>query len=561
MKPTLRILLCLTLLPLLLGCTGHRRYAALLDEAEQANRVGRSLPSETQMLEVARHYDRPFHSANNRMRAYYLLGCVYRDRGEAPAALHYYNTATERADTLSKDCDYATLFRVYGQMAEIYEQQFLPQEELKADQNFCWYAYKANDMESYALGYTYMVFPYYMMDDTVQVLNVTQQAYRLYKELGNNRDAARVFPMSIYLLLKQGKYAQAREFMDIFESESGLFDQYGNIEKGREQYYESQGLYYMGIGRVDSAERAYRKIPASTYASERYRGLLSVYKYKKDQDSIAKYAILSGEAILQWESQRQAEAVIQSTAMYDYSRNQRIAEQKEQEAKSARYLNVAFAFLFVIVLLTGYLVYSRARQRQQRREQELRMLKVRYEQALEDYRQECVHHELMLQNYDAARQMNSELVAKLQTAIERTEKELQQKEDYIVACERQLGLTSSAEETINHHLIIKECRNWVAGKSKEQPTITEVEKIPLYYGRFYPHIYEKLTSAQLSPQELLVCVLLLLDFDTYQIVTLLGKSSQSITNSKANANQKLFDKKGAESLLRSLKHLARCNKM
>ena len=29
MKRSFRLLLCLTLLPLLLGCTGHRRYAAL----------------------------------------------------------------------------------------------------------------------------------------------------------------------------------------------------------------------------------------------------------------------------------------------------------------------------------------------------------------------------------------------------------------------------------------------------------------------------------------------------------------------------------------------------
>ena len=54
MKPTLRILLCLTLLPLLLGCTGHRRYATLLDKAEQANRVGRSLTIERTKANVTK---------------------------------------------------------------------------------------------------------------------------------------------------------------------------------------------------------------------------------------------------------------------------------------------------------------------------------------------------------------------------------------------------------------------------------------------------------------------------------------------------------------------------
>ena len=75
-----------------------------------------------------------------------MLGCAYRDMGEAPAAIHYYTIATEKADTAHADsATYATLFRVYGQMAMIYEQQNMPEGELTALSDFCRYAQLARD--------------------------------------------------------------------------------------------------------------------------------------------------------------------------------------------------------------------------------------------------------------------------------------------------------------------------------------------------------------------------------------------------------------------------------
>jgi lipopolysaccharide biosynthesis regulator YciM len=50
------------------------------------------------MLAVADYYDRNG-TANERMEAHYLLGCVYRDLGDAPRALTSYNNAVDCADT------------------------------------------------------------------------------------------------------------------------------------------------------------------------------------------------------------------------------------------------------------------------------------------------------------------------------------------------------------------------------------------------------------------------------------------------------------------------------
>ena len=82
------------------------RYQLLYHKA--MNKAFIPFTSDSIMQEVADYYEH-HGSANNRMLAYYVLGCVYRDMHEAPTALEYYNKATEQADTTANDCDYNTL--------------------------------------------------------------------------------------------------------------------------------------------------------------------------------------------------------------------------------------------------------------------------------------------------------------------------------------------------------------------------------------------------------------------------------------------------------------------
>ena len=73
---------------------------------------------------------------NDRLLAHYLLGRAYHDHGEAPMALQCYQDAIDCADTLSTDCDYPQLARVYGQMAQIFYEQGLYREQLDSDASY-----------------------------------------------------------------------------------------------------------------------------------------------------------------------------------------------------------------------------------------------------------------------------------------------------------------------------------------------------------------------------------------------------------------------------------------
>lgn len=90
MKKRNQILLLCVVVTLLTGCTQNSmQYAKVLDRAEQQNADYDSITNLDSIKLAVEHFD-TYGSANERIRAHYLLGCAYRDMGEAPLALESY---------------------------------------------------------------------------------------------------------------------------------------------------------------------------------------------------------------------------------------------------------------------------------------------------------------------------------------------------------------------------------------------------------------------------------------------------------------------------------------
>ncbi len=98
------------------------RYHLL--QAKAQNKAAIDFTTDSVMKSVAAYYDR-HGTHNDRLLAHYLLGCVYRDLGEAPRAIGCYQDAVDCADTLSSSCDFKTLSCVYAQQAYVYKSQLL----------------------------------------------------------------------------------------------------------------------------------------------------------------------------------------------------------------------------------------------------------------------------------------------------------------------------------------------------------------------------------------------------------------------------------------------------
>ena len=86
------------------------RYRLL--QAEAMNKTYLPLDTLTSMDEVLDYY-LSHGNRDERMRACYLMGSIYRDRGNSPLALQYYRDAIGEADTTETGCDYAQVSRIY----------------------------------------------------------------------------------------------------------------------------------------------------------------------------------------------------------------------------------------------------------------------------------------------------------------------------------------------------------------------------------------------------------------------------------------------------------------
>lgn len=209
------------------------RYDLLYHKA--MNKAYIDFTSDSTMLAVVDYYEH-HGTANDKMLAYYILGCVYRDMHEAPMALEYYNKATEQADTAAQDCDYATLCRVYSQMGVLFSQQYLPYQELFSFEKATHYAYKAHDTLNAIRYYYNKTDAYTYLDNEDSAIIVNTRAAELFRKHGYDRDADIAFGCNYVYYLKRNNINKAKK----------AFEAYNRVNfEGNQNYEDSYAFCFM----------------------------------------------------------------------------------------------------------------------------------------------------------------------------------------------------------------------------------------------------------------------------------------------------------------------------
>jgi len=338
---------------LLTGCGSDKaEMLQLLEQLEQQNRSCQPMLNDSLAESLVTYFDR-HGDANERMRSRYILGRTYYCLGELPRALEMYNEAADCADTTSADCNYKILSRIHAQSAIIFQKQIQPRSQLRKLKLAEYYAWKGRDtlqaIECYAQQgdvYTFLMIP-----DSVVLIK--ENASRLYKEVGHQEWSAMTLGPAINSLIEKGDLGKAKLFINLYEHDSGLFDESGNIEKGREIFYYTKGLYYLRTHQLDSAEQIFRKELKEGKDNNNQiastKGLQMVYEQRKISDSIAKYATLSYELNDSAYSLAEMQNIQKMQASYDYNHIKYKAEKKELEAERA-WLTVALVSVLFITI-------------------------------------------------------------------------------------------------------------------------------------------------------------------------------------------------------------------
>jgi hypothetical protein len=361
------------------------KYELLRQDA--LNKTDYVFKSDSTAKVLADYYDRKG-TPNEKMKAYYLLGRAYMDMKEWPAALQSMLDAASKADTTARNCDYYTLCRIHAQASEIYRFQMMSRNQLQELALSEKHARKANDTLTMINEYAYQVFAYESLRNRDSVIAISEKAAALYQKYGYRQKAAIMISNAVHDLVQSRQYRKAGRYINYYKAHSGLFDAKGNIARGYEIFYYTLSLYYMGIGKPDSAEyylhkelregKDYNNQIASNYC------LAKLYMQTGRQALAAKYALRAYDINDSAYVQQTADHLQNIQSLYDYSRNQNIAAKATEEKKAADQrdlfliLLIAFAAV-IIILLWKRKVASEARARENyERDRELLMEKQEY---------------------------------------------------------------------------------------------------------------------------------------------------------------------------------------
>lgn len=331
------------------------RYQLLYHKA--MNKADISFSSDSIMKNVVAYYEK-HGTSNERMLAYYMLGCVYSDIHEAPLALEYYNKATEQADTVSQDCDYSTLYRIYSQMGVLFEKQYLFNQEFIAYNKATKYAYMAKDTLNALLCY---MNSYIDLNQNDSIIARNLRAANLLRKHGYNYYANMAFGSNYPYYIKKNDYIKAKEAFEEYKKIN--FEGNSNYKDASAYLLYNEGMYYLFANQLDSAHISFQKsyIYAQSYSNKcaATKGLAKYYTKTNHSALAAKYALLSSEYNDSSLYELRESQLQQMQAMYDYSRNQKLA--KEAEYKAKQRLNTIYLIIIssCLILLSAVYIYRK----------------------------------------------------------------------------------------------------------------------------------------------------------------------------------------------------------
>ena len=506
------------------------RYELLRHKA--MNKACITFTSDSVMKKVVDYYDN-HGSANERMLANYVLGCVYRDMYEAPMALEYYNKATEQADTTATDCDYGTLYRVYSQMGFLFSKQYLPYQLLDAFGKAVKYAYLAKDTLNAIINYQNRENAYSYLGNKDSVIAINLHAATMFKQIGNNYAAAIAFGCNYnYYVEKEDTLNALKTFKAYF---STGYEGNSEYEDSKAYVLCQKGTYYMFTAQLDSA---YNNLQQSLRLCKSYSikaattKALAQYYAKVNQPAMAmKYALQSSEYNDSDLIEARKTQLQQVQAMYDYSRNQEVAKRAEQKAKRSMQMNYMIVLACIMLFLLLSYIY---RKQLALKKKKIAVSKLLYEDSL-----------LKLKRLqDEKAKLVSENDNKLVQIITEKEKTINKLKAEINDIQEKYSLSSMSdvELALMDSSIYKKIK-FIEVHPKKNMSEEDWKELADTVEKVIPNFIPRLKN-KLSDKDYQICLLIRLGFSTSLIARLLDLSVAAISKSRKTMLKKICGKIG-----------------
>ena len=526
---------------LLIGC-GERteQMRALLHEQDSLNRAFVPFTTDSTVRLLADYFDH--HGTNyDRVWAHYLLGSALRDMREAPAALAAFQHAAELADTTAGgDSIFSLLAKIHGQMGEIFDRQYLPQQSKQAYEEASRNAMTAGDTLLALLFQRFIVSAYYQQHQFDSIDRFSEHiAYELRRR-GDTINAARMLGVAISSNIERDSLEKARNYMDIYEREGDIYDEDGNLRPYLSVYNYYRGLYMLKTNELSKAEQSFRDVLIHTDDMESikggYDGLRRLYSKLGQRDSALKYTMLYADANDTCYFHQSREETVNMQSLYHFERVQRIAHQKTMQlerTKSNAVVICACLFSIIIGLVTAFYTYRKRKMKE--------FIKRQHSYVIAQEEIEKLEREIEEEKERLA-QSGVEITGQQRKISDLTEEIAQMK--YHLSCLRPEGKLLDTIKNLVRARISMSAMDW-----KDVMAYQE-ENDPLFLSRLGE------ACSSLTSLETKLCILTRMGISVGDIAILMDKSVAMISKTRNHLMKKIFNSsrgaKGFDDRIRQL---------
>lgn len=518
------------------------RYELLRSEAQ--NKAFVDFTTDSVALEVADYYKS--HGTNNeRMRANYMVGCAYRDLGDAPSALKYMNLAIDAVDEKSPDCDLNTLMCIHSQMGGLYQDVASYDNEFLENEHAEQIAWQIGDTLS-ALNLRWQracsLYDSHQNSKAVAILD-SIEAFRKEYDLPEKPEL--IYPIKIGAHLQNEDATEAGRLLNVYEQKMGITPQSPDDEIMAPVYFQEKGRFYTLVQEADSAIIMYRRFLNSIdyrpmSSSEKhglleisYRGLMDAYSLIQQPDSAIKYANMYCAMNDSTNRDQSSEQLLRMQSLYNYSKIQEkalVAEQRASNFHLAIWFLISIAILLVICGWQSYQkIIKKERQKLIDANKEYQILMQEMDKSTEELGLFKADSERFLQEKETE-------IKKLQTALS-------------IYQANAIDVTQWGNERSLLGCKIAKHLHTLSIQGKKA-TFDELNSLSFVASEGFPGFYATITKDVygLTELETMICMLIRFRFIPSEIAVLTNHSSQRITNIKSSINKKIFGKPGAKTL-------------
>lgn len=516
--------------------------------AQAQNKAYIDFTTDSIVLLVADYFNH--HGTNNeRMLANYMVGCAYRDLGDATSALKHMNLAVEAVDENDNECNLRTLMNIHSQMGGLYQSVCAFENEQAENSHAEKIAWQIGDTISALHMMWFRACNLYDYGHTAQSLELIDSIAQFIHS-NNINNPYLIYPLKIEAKLKSKDVAQANQLLTEYEQALNISPLSTDQEITDVTYFKRKGQYYLLTNQADSARQMFQRLMENIdrhpqfvtepdgLRGESYRGLMEAYSLKHQPDSTIKYARLycmTNDSLTQRQS---SEQLLRMQSLYNYTKVQEKAIRAEHNAYR---LQISIILLAITTFIAFLLIWQRYKKNIKEERNKQMTANREYQRLLQELKRS--EKELQLLRSDS------------ETFIEEKEKEIQKLQAALSIYQADgMDINSWNNERAYVNCEIAKHLHNLSTQGKEA-THDELHKLIDTAKDAFPEFFDAITDNEkgLSEREIIICVLIRFQFIPSEIAVLTNHSYQSITNIKTTINKKLFRQQGAKSLEANLK--------